>query len=156
MTYVEVAVAAPLAKTLTYLLPDRFGVSPDVGLRFLVPLGRRKVTGYCLGESEPLASGKVREIADVLSVEPLFPPSLVAFFRWIADYYHHPLGQVIEEGLPGGLTMKSGRRVRLTESGAKILTADPALRSLRELPWINDLLQSGSLSPAVVRSLLQG
>ena len=156
MTYVEVAVVAPLAKTLTYLLPDRFGVAPDAGLRFLVPLGRRKITGYCLGEGQPLDAGKVKEVADVLSADPLFPPSLIPFFRWISDYYHHPLGQVVAEGLPGGLTMKSGRRARLTEAGKKALAEDAALQPLRELAWVEELLAVGSLSPAAVRLLLQG
>ncbi len=155
MTYVEVAVAAPLAKTLTYLLPDRFGVAPEIGLRFLVPLGRRKITGYCLGECQPLTSAKVREIADVLSARSSFPPIVGCFFPVDSRLLSPPLGQVIEEGLPGGLTLKSGRRVRLTEAGSIALAEDSALQPLRELPWVIDLLQTGSLSPAVVRSLLQ-
>ena len=90
MICVEVAVAAPLAKTLTYLWSDRFAISPAPGQRYLVPLGRRKITGYCLGETAFIPGSALKEIEEVLSPDPLFPPALVPFFKWIADYYHYP------------------------------------------------------------------
>jgi len=45
---VEVAVAAPLFSTLTYLPPEGRENPIRTGQRLLVPLGRRTVTGYVL------------------------------------------------------------------------------------------------------------
>ena len=50
----EIAVAAPVPKPLTYGQPA--GLDPEEtippGMRVIVPLGRRKVTGYVLGPEE--------------------------------------------------------------------------------------------------------
>jgi len=155
MTVVEVAVVAPLPRTLTYTWPDRFAVPPQPGQRYLVPLGRRRVTGYCLGETADLPDTSLKEVAEVLSAEPFFPPGLVSFYRWIADYYHYPIGGVIEEALPGGLTMKSSRFLELDEEGRKELEK---LRAEKESldAWAEELLAAGSLPPARLKVLLDG
>lgn len=117
--FLEVAVAAPLQETLTYSahLAD-FSQLADtaselfVGRRVLVPLGGRKVTGYVLSISGKKDAGfTVRSIIDLLDTIPLFHSNLVPFFSWIADYYHHPIGQVIQTALPGGLIQKSGKQL---------------------------------------------
>ncbi|MDA3786813.1 MAG: hypothetical protein PF568_08060, partial [Deltaproteobacteria bacterium] len=47
MDHLIIAVAAPLFDTLTYApLPQ---TSPTIGVRVLVPLGRRRLTGYVIG-----------------------------------------------------------------------------------------------------------
>ena len=90
----EVAVAAPIPKTLTYGQPQGIHHEETVkaGMRVLVPLGRRKVTGYVVGPgSEPVEQEggfKVKPIFELLDTEPLFPDILIPFYRWIADYYH--------------------------------------------------------------------
>jgi primosomal protein N' (replication factor Y) len=155
MTCVEVAVAAPLARPLTYLWPGRWPVGPRPGQRLLVPLGRRKVTGYCLGETEESAGGgKLKEVAEVLTNEPLFSSSLIPFLQWVADYYHHPIGKVIEEALPGGLTMKTGQRLVLTEKGRQHLLVSPD-QDGNDFSWMQDLLVKGDLPPAAARMLLR-
>jgi len=155
MTVVEVAVVAPLPRTLTYLWPDRFAITPQPGQRYLVPLGRRRVTGYCLGDTADLPDATLKEVAEVLSAEPLFPPGLVPFYRWIADYYHYPVGGVIEEALPGGLTMKSSRWLELEEKGRKELEKLRAAQGSLDA-WAEELLAAGSLKPARIKALLEG
>ncbi|HER63653.1 MAG TPA: hypothetical protein ENO11_06720, partial [Desulfobacteraceae bacterium] len=71
----EVAVAAPVPKTLTYGQPR--GLAPEAaispGMRVLVPLGRRKVTGYVLGPGEDQAGNEggfaVKSILELLDPE---------------------------------------------------------------------------------------
>jgi primosomal protein N' (replication factor Y) len=94
-----VAVAAPLDKALSYLVPEALREQARVGVRLRVPLGRRSAVGYLLG----LAAGEpagLKEIKEVLDAAPLFPPELVPFFVRAADYYAHPLGEVIRTALP--------------------------------------------------------
>jgi len=109
--YLEVAIAAPIHQSLTYLVPTG-AKPPRVGCRVLVPLGQRQVTGYVLGLATPPEPGlKIKKYSEVLDREPLFPASMLSFFRWIADYYLHPLGEVIKTALPAGTTTTSTKRL---------------------------------------------
>ncbi len=99
---VRVAVAAPLRKTLHYRLPERLLTQAQIGSRLRVPLGRRTVVGYLLGFVEDNTIS-LKEVAEVLDPAPLFGETLVPFFEWAADYYCHPVGEVIRTALPTGL-----------------------------------------------------
>ena len=46
--YIDVAVALPLTKTLTYALPDHLAELAAIGKRVMVPLGRRKVSAAAI------------------------------------------------------------------------------------------------------------
>jgi primosomal protein N' (replication factor Y) len=159
MKFLEVAVAAPLDHTLTYLPPSESSTKPVPGLRLLVPLSGRLVTGYLLGihpEPHPsLAAGRLRAAVDILDDEPLFPAEMVPLFRWLANYYHYPIGQVIASALPAGLTVKSGRRGVLTEEGRKAISRLSASHEDAAHPWVAELMQKGFLSPAAMRRLFR-
>jgi primosomal protein N' (replication factor Y) len=148
-------VAAPLFDSLTYapLGPE----TPAVGLRVLVPLGRRRVTGYVLGVTPAVATEHtIRPILAVLDKEPLFNAAMVPFFQWIADYYHYPLGEVIKSALPGGLTSQSGRQVSLTAVGRAHLAALLDTPPTAGEAWQADLLATGTLSKAACATLWRG
>ena len=145
--YAEVAVAAPIASPLTYAIPPELAPGLAPGMRLLVPLGGRLVTAYLLGfPGEPPAGCSIRPVAEVLDAAPLFPESLISFYRWIAGYYRHPLGEVIKTALPGGMSPGSGRRIALTAAGREALAKTG-------LPWVEKLLARGELAPAAVRAL---
>ena len=77
-TFLEVAVAAPLDRTLTYLAPPGCERKLVPGLRVLVPLGRRKITGYILSiQDATLAEQQLKPIYEVLDNAPLFPEQQV-------------------------------------------------------------------------------
>ncbi|HSL40695.1 MAG TPA: primosomal protein N', partial [Desulforhopalus sp.] len=102
MIHLEVAVAAPLDHTLTYALmatdrDDHPGEDAElIGRRVIVPLGRQRVTGYVLASTESLAAVpyQIRKIFTLPEGYPLFHANAVPFFRWIAEYYQHPIGLV--------------------------------------------------------------
>ncbi|WP_159441236.1 replication restart helicase PriA [Desulfopila aestuarii] len=154
----EIAVAAPIDQTLTYRLPVKISANPDgdgtislIGRRVLVPLGGRKVTGYVLAE-DVVASGefKIRDIAEVLDVKPVFPCSLIALFRWISNYYHYPIGEVIRAALPAGMSPRSVRCLELVDSARE----DERFLSLPDEKWRITLQEKGSLSAAATKELL--
>ncbi len=107
--YLEIAVAAPVATSLSYLLPKELANKSGtlIGRRALVPLGKRRVTGYILAENQPtqelVKEGKksftIKKIISLLDDTPLFHPEMVPFFRWIARYYLFPPGLVIKAAL---------------------------------------------------------
>lgn len=151
--YLEVAVAAPIQQSLTYLVPPG-EKPPPTGCRVLVPLGQRQVTGYVLGQAAcPEPGLKIKKYRELLDREPLFPAAMVGFFRWIADYYQHPLGEVIKTALPSGTTTSSTRRVQLSESGAQNLIG--LIGSAQAPVWLADLLAKGEIPPGTTRKLMR-
>jgi len=119
--YIEVAIALPVYKTFTYRVPEDFAPLVATGKRVLVPFGRRRVTGYVFGPDSGGKQKDFKSLLDVLDDQPLFPLSMVPFFRWIADYYKHPLGEVIKNALPGGLVVRDYARIQLTADGRRAL-----------------------------------
>ncbi|OGR30796.1 MAG: primosomal protein N', partial [Desulfobacca sp. RBG_16_60_12] len=104
------AVALPLAHTLTYRLPPRLATAAQVGSLVRVPVGRRQVTGYLLGPAATVPPGTLRDIREVLDPIPRFGPKLVPLFRWVADYYQYPLGEALSFIIPGGAPAANPRR----------------------------------------------
>lgn len=120
-SYIEVAIALPVAHTFTYSVPESFAEFMATGKRVLVPFGRRRVTGYIFGQSQDIDNIEIKPILDVLDEQPLFPSSMVPFFKWIADYYKYPVGQVVKAALPGGLDVRDFASVSITEKGRDAL-----------------------------------
>jgi primosomal protein N' (replication factor Y) (superfamily II helicase) len=119
---IDVAVPMPVHRTYSYRVPPEFTGAVEVGMRVLVPFKRRQVTAYVLGPGAPLPKTiTAKPIADVLDCAPLFPGRMVPFLRWTADYYIHPIGEVIQAALPGGLTVEERSLYRLTDTGRQAL-----------------------------------
>lgn len=161
MIYVEVAVAAPVRSTYTYRLPP--GLRGDdtgngeglIGRRVLAPFGNAVVTGYLIAQErqEPPAELPYKEIAELLDDSPLFPAELVPLFRWVADYYHHPLGLVIKTALPGGLNTAAERQLCLTENIGKEAVA-AVCADYDRYDWLLQLLENGRLPAALSKKVL--
>ncbi|MDO9463073.1 MAG: DEAD/DEAH box helicase family protein, partial [Deltaproteobacteria bacterium] len=121
---IEAAPALPVFKTFHYLVPAELEKDIQPGLRVLIPIGLRTVTGYVLGTVASSDRPELKEILDILDERPLFPPGLLRLFEWMARYYHYPLGKVIELALPAGLNVSSRRLLILTGIGRRTLVAD--------------------------------
>ena len=114
---IDVAIALPVYNTFTYSVPENLAALVSVGKRVLVPFGRRRVTGYILGDSQDNYHKDLKAILDVLDEKPLFPASMIPFFKWVADYYLHPIGDVIKTALPGGLNLYDFVVLAVTKRG---------------------------------------
>lgn len=101
--YIEVAVALPVHGTFTYKVPSSLISEVTPGMRVLIPFGTRRVTGYVLALDKEPGEFTAKSIHGVLDGAPIFPPSMIELFRWVSDYYIHPLGEVILTALPAGL-----------------------------------------------------
>ena len=127
--HVRVALPLPMEEPLSYLWPEANVPPPGVGWRVLVPLGRRRVTGYVVegnaaalrsapGAGESLA---LKSVLAVLDDEPLFGSRELQFYRWIAQYYLVSLGEVLRTALPGSMNVRSYRAVRICPQGMMAL-----------------------------------
>ena len=132
-SYIEVAIALPVYSTYVYSVPENLLSLVSTGKRVLVPFGRRRVTGYILGEGKKTDQGKIKNILDILDDEPLFPSSMIHFFRWTADYYFHPIGDVIKCALPGGLNVYDFAAISITKKGEEALLRNTLTPLEREI-----------------------
>jgi primosomal protein N' (replication factor Y) len=133
--YIEVAVALPVFQTFTYGVSDNVSALIEPGKRVLVPFGQRRVTGYILGTIENTTAKDIKLILDILDETPLFPESMIPLFKWSADYYKHPIGDVIKTALPGGLTLYDYASIAISEKGRLALADGSVLPFLKKAGW---------------------
>ncbi len=153
-TSLRVAVTLPVKESFSYAVPEPHESGSLVGCRVTVPFGRRKVSGFILGEEETRPEQPLRTILDVPEGEPLFHAGMVPFLEWVASYYLHPIGLLIQSIVPGGGGGVSFHAARMTERGRAVLCELPA-RSVerRLLGWVRD--HPGMRCPFPLRDLQQ-
>ncbi len=96
----------PLGVDCTLLVP---------GVRLLIPFGRTKRIGILLATAtEPRIQTPLLHALELLDTTPVFPPELFSLLRWAAEYYHHPIGDVLFTALPAPLRAqkKPSKRTR--------------------------------------------
>ena len=107
---IEVALPVPLNKTFYYMVPDTLVKRTQLGARVLVPFGGRKLIGYVISFATSSAINKLREVIDALDDTPLWTSSEMELFRWISEYYRHPLGEVLKTALPSGANPRQNKK----------------------------------------------
>lgn len=114
--YVEVAIPAPLRQRFTYGVKDALVGTLEPGMRVAVPFGRRKVPAFVLGtvEAPPEGVKRIRAVATRLEEEPVLPEELLRFLVRAAEYYFHPIGEVLRAAAPA---MPKEVLKRLKQSG---------------------------------------
>ncbi|MFQ5450004.1 MAG: primosomal protein N' [Nitrospinaceae bacterium] len=120
--FAEVVFNLPLKEPFTYRVPPRFHSLLQVGMRVLVPFGRRKLTGYVVSLSSQKNSAlSLKDIADLPDTDPILSEDILNLTRWVADYYQSSWGEAIRAALPAGLDEEAREVLTLSEKGAAIL-----------------------------------
>lgn len=125
MTYANIILPLPLDGYFTYSVPDVLASRVQNGMRVIVPFGKSKtyvgiVAEYPVDVPKPAKEvaqqGKkkieYKNIADVLDDSPILLPQQLRLWKWIADYYMSPIGDVYKAALPSGLKAEDGFRPR--------------------------------------------
>jgi len=104
----RIALDTPLRRAFDYLPPasgDPLGAIPSPGVRVRVPFGRRQVLGILMevAADSPIDSAKLKHALEILDQRPVFDAVTFDLLRWAAEYYHHPVGEVMAAALPASL-----------------------------------------------------
>jgi primosomal protein N' (replication factor Y) len=127
--YAQVAVPVHLSKTFTYRLPPSIQRAARVGSRVMVQLGTKPVTGYIVALLPRLRSGtsliesEIKDVQELLDVDPPLTPEVLEITRWVADYYAAPWGEVMRAALPAGINTTVEQTVSITTRGQEELAA---------------------------------
>jgi primosomal protein N' (replication factor Y) len=161
----RVAIDAPLRHPFDYLAPA--GLAPaavPLGVRVRVPIGRREAIGMVVDRAEQpqVSVAALKAVRQVIDATPLLDSALMQLLRWTADYYHHPLGEVIAAALPRALRTGAPCAAqvewwRATPAGRDAVSAAALHRAPRQQALLERLAQTAhGLSSADLALQLPG
>ena len=165
---IRVALPVPMSRLFDYQLPPALG-PVEVGVRVRVPFANRLLIGVVVGvdvESE-IAPDKVKSVSAVLDEQPLLPPPIWDLLHFAANYYHHPLGEVLAQGMPAALrkgdpaSYQAVRQYRATEVGRAATAAEftrapqqwRLLQAVQERAYTPSELRQQDFSPSALKAL---
>ena len=105
--FAETLLPLAIPGTYTYRIPE--GMRLSIGMRVLVPFGRKKIFTAIitsLHDREPRGY-YVKEILGTLDDKPILRHPQLEFWQWIADYYLCSMGEVYKAAVPSGLKVES-------------------------------------------------
>ena len=140
MQITEVAIPVPLHNTFDYLCKEKV----VIGSRVKVPFGSKKVTGIVLSHKDKSSFSKLKEVEEVIDHEALLSKEILEFLTWSANYYHHPIGEVLSNAIPKNL--RNGKPALLkkpSEANVKVSSTDIQLTTEQSFA-INEVLKSSS------------
>ena len=151
--YLRIALPGPFSHPFDYLPPDEPNITTcQPGSRILVPFGRMQKIGVILDQvnETDIAATKIRRADQLLDITPLLTTDELDYLHWIADYYHHPIGDVIFAAFPARLR-KQPHPLPYTETICQLMvdlaTAQAAvIRAPRQQAIINDLQEPKTYS----------
>ncbi|HLY52675.1 MAG TPA: primosomal protein N', partial [Steroidobacteraceae bacterium] len=154
--FFRVALETPLRRLFDYLPPAAGAPSaPAPGMRVRVPFGRRRLIGLVVevaSETEVPAE-RLKPILEVLDDRPLLEPAALALLQWVAEYYHHPIGQVFASATPKALRLgvtlaATEERWEMTESGGAAAAAGEPARAPKQRSLLALLASTGGAAAA--------
>jgi len=116
-SFARVVIPSPLKEPLTYTVPLRLREDISMGMRVVVPVGKRKLTGVVFDLVGKSSRADTKEIVALCDDRPVLDPPLLRLCHWIAQYYLTTLGEALAILLPPSLRDES-RRIIVLKPGA--------------------------------------
>ena len=144
MLYLHVAVPLPVHMLYTYAAE----VELAPGTAVVVPYGSRELVGWVIDRCGP-PPVEAKAILRVLDEDPVFTAEQLALYRWIADYYLAPLGEVIACATPADTRSRTRHVYVPTEAGIEAIAGEPPVGGLGQV------LREVVARPSLTRSALE-
>jgi primosomal protein N' (replication factor Y) (superfamily II helicase) len=102
MTILRIALPIPKRQLFDYSYQ---GPAPELGIRVKVPFGPRTMVGLVweITETSQWPEDKLKAIIQLLDDVPVFNTTQIKLCNWLATYYKHPIGDVVQTALPVAL-----------------------------------------------------
>ena len=129
--FASVALTLPIGRNseLVYRVPRSLISRVQEGVRVVVPVSSRKVTGIVVGlnsHSGDIDQKKVKYILDIIDEVPIFTQYMRQLWVWISKYYFSSSGATLQTILPRTARNESALFVTLPrkKKGRKKRTSD--------------------------------
>ena len=104
MRYVDVILPRPLDGFFTYAISSDMSSGVKLGIRVLVPFGASKTcTAMVVRMHDDKPAFETKQVLQVVDAMPMLLPQQLDLWKWIAQYYMAPIGDVYTAALPAGL-----------------------------------------------------
>ena len=148
--YAQVAVPVHLRKLFTYRLPPAMRAAARVGSRVMVQLGPKPTAAYIvdllprLRAGTSLVESEIKDIQELLDVDPPLTAEVLELSRWVADYYSAPWGEVLRAALPAGINATVEQAISITQKGRELFQSQTSAaadgsKKLRALSLLADV-----------------
>jgi len=130
----QVAVKGPFLGPLDYMAQTPV----PVGVRVKVPLGRRQVIGLLVAvQDHSDISVKLKSVEAVIDESPVISAKVLQLLQRIAEYYHQPLGLIIDLALPKRLLIGQPYEVsettyQITDVGQAAIQTNALVRAPKQ------------------------
>jgi primosomal protein N' (replication factor Y) len=166
--YISVILPLPLPRTFTYSVPENLAEKVHIGMRAVVPFGKRKLYTaivQVVHSKQPATVYTIKEIVGLFDEKPIVRHPQLQFWQWISDYYCAAIGDVYQAAVPSGLKLQSETQItlnvgfqaetQLSEREYKILDAlcDEKPKTIDQLAKLTDIK---SIMPTVTKLLTIG
>jgi primosomal protein N' (replication factor Y) len=157
----RVVLDMPLRRPFDYLPPTQdHGHRITPGVRVRVPFGRQRLIGVVTegASSSAIPLERLKPILEVLDAEPVLDAAMLALLVWAAEYYHHPIGEVLAAALPKALRLGAPARaftarwVATADGRAGAASGEPR-RARQQRAVLEYLIQKAGASPAELAPL---
>ncbi len=145
--FAETLLPLAIPGTYTYRIPD--GLQLSIGMRVLVPFGRKKIFTAIIAslhDREPKGYD-VKEILGTLDDKPILRHPQLDFWQWIADYYLCSMGEVYKAAVPSGLKVESETIISVNPDFEE---SEPGLLTDRERVILDFTAQRGRVQIAEI------
>lgn len=102
----RIALDMPRALPFDYLPPAGIeAAAVPIGARVRVPVGARERIGFVIGTAgeASVPSRALKRVRELIDATALFDEATLQLLLWTAQYYHHPLGEVLAAAIPRAL-----------------------------------------------------
>lgn len=107
--FVDILLPLNLWSTYTYKVPEALVNQAMIGKRAIVQFGKSKLySGIIISihQDKPI-DFEPKAIEEIVDAECIIHPIQIQFWKWLAEYYMCPLGNVFFAALPSGLKLSS-------------------------------------------------
>ncbi|MGB4498021.1 MAG: primosomal protein N' [Methylococcaceae bacterium] len=100
--------AVPFFSHFEYLAPEN-GANLQAGIRLEVPFGKTSKVAFLLAISNEsdFPIEKLKPITRIIDDAPLLAEIDLKLLHWVANYYHHPIGEVMSAAFP--IALRQGK-----------------------------------------------
>jgi primosomal protein N' (replication factor Y) len=112
----RIALPTPLHRLFDYLPPvNQSSATWPTGVRVRVPFGKREMIGILMSieSKSDIPIEKLRPALEILDETSIIDQINLKLCQWVADYYHEPLGEVLNFALP--VALREGKALSKVE-----------------------------------------
>jgi primosomal protein N' (replication factor Y) (superfamily II helicase) len=153
--FARVSIPSPLREPFIYRVPDHLLDQISIGMRVLIPLGTRKLTGIVIDLLTQTSLADTKEILALQDDRPVLDPTLMQLSQWTAQYYVASLGEVLATILPPSLKTEV-QRIVVANQATTDVSGTLEKRVLDLLRQRNGKISLKALTREVSRSGLYG